>query len=381
MIRIEHVSEYSPKVEIVERKGLGHPDTICDGVAESASVALSKYYLREFGAILHQNVDKGLLIGGEASPRFGGGGVISPIRLIVAGRAVKEFDGRKLPVDEIVRESALNYLDGFKGLDPEIHVNLEIDLKPGSASLSSLSRRGKVPLANDTSFGVGFWPLTDLERLVLSVEKELNSTGWNWLGEDIKIMGLRDVDSLVLTIAAAQISKQVHSPDEYERNKERIVDLVHQIAGKLGLSPEVHVNTADDSSTGSYYLTVTGLSAESGDDGQVGRGNRANGLITPFRPMSLEAVAGKNPVNHVGKIYNLLANEIAKQIVELGATNAEVYLLSQIGKPINEPLVVNAKVSGLDPSKNSQLEYLIQSNLSSIPDLVDLILNGKVGVY
>jgi S-adenosylmethionine synthetase len=49
------------------------------------------------------------------------------------------------------------------------------------------------------------------------------------------------------------------------------------------------------------YLTVTGTSAEAGDDGEVGRGNRVNDLITPYRPISLEAAAGKNPVTHVGQ--------------------------------------------------------------------------------
>lgn len=35
-------------VEIVERKGLGHPDTICDAVMESVSVALPEAYLKNF---------------------------------------------------------------------------------------------------------------------------------------------------------------------------------------------------------------------------------------------------------------------------------------------------------------------------------------------
>ena len=78
----------------------------------------------------------------------------------------------------------------------------------------------------------------------------------------------------------------------------------------------VHINTADDINTGSVFLTVTGTSAEMGDDGSVGRGNRCNGLITPNRPMSMEATSGKNPINHIGKIYNILSTKLAKECVK-----------------------------------------------------------------
>ena len=77
-------------VEIVERKGIGHPDTICDALAEELSIALSKFYLERFGLILHHNVDKALLWGGAARAGFGGGEVLQPIELFLAGRATRE---------------------------------------------------------------------------------------------------------------------------------------------------------------------------------------------------------------------------------------------------------------------------------------------------
>ncbi|MCX7841342.1 MAG: methionine adenosyltransferase, partial [Anaerolineae bacterium] len=40
-------------VEIVERKGIGHPDSLCDGMAERISVEYSKWCLEHFGMILH----------------------------------------------------------------------------------------------------------------------------------------------------------------------------------------------------------------------------------------------------------------------------------------------------------------------------------------
>ena len=86
------------------------------------------------------------------------------------------------------------------------------------------------------------------------------------------------------------------------------------------------VNALDDpkaSDESGIYLTVTGLSAEQGDDGEVGRGNRVNGLITPSRAMSLEAAAGKNAVAHVGKLYNLWRTEWRTPSPPLGRRSAK----------------------------------------------------------
>jgi S-adenosylmethionine synthetase len=123
-------------------------------------------------------------------------------------------------------------------------------------------------------------------------------------------------------------------------------------AEAAGGAVEVEVNAADGDTAESVYLTVTGLSAEAGDDGQVGRGNRVNGLITPCRPMSLEAAAGKNPVTHTGKLYNLLADRIARALVDEipGVGEAQCLLLSQIGSPIVEPHVADIRLR-LEPAR------------------------------
>jgi S-adenosylmethionine synthetase len=114
---------------------------------------------------------------------------------------------------------------------------------------------------------------------------------------------------------------------------------------------EVAVNAADGDTPDSIYLTVTGLSAEAGDDGQVGRGNRVNGLITPYRPMTLEAAAGKNPITHVGKLYGVMADRVARAVVDQvpGVDEAYCYLLSCIGQPIARPRVFDLKVRLAQP--------------------------------
>jgi S-adenosylmethionine synthetase len=166
-------------VEMVERKGTGHPDSICDALAEELSRALSRYYLEHFGLILHHNVDKGLLWGGTARPEFGGGEVLEPIELFLVGRATREVGGHVVPVAELAVESARKWLrTNLRALDPDAHVRIRCLVRPSSSALVELFRRQRahgVVLANDTSIGVGYAPLDELEKMVLGVEKHLNS--------------------------------------------------------------------------------------------------------------------------------------------------------------------------------------------------------------
>jgi S-adenosylmethionine synthetase len=302
-------------VEVVERKGAGHPDTICDALAETLSRNLCREYLRRFGHVLHHNVDKALLCGGQAMPAFRGGNVTDPIRIFLAGRAVTNVGNETIPVEDIAIEGSRAWLKA------NLHA-LDAD-RQGSQDLQSLFSRGsaqRIPLANDTSFGVGHAPLSALERLVLAIEQGLRGhdcahdhPAW---GEDIKIMAVRNGERVKLTIACAMIGRFLSDMDIYLQQRAALGECARERAREHGFGDcEVAVNAADDAASGSVYLTVTGISAEAGDDGQVGRGNRVNGLITPWRPMSLEAAAGKNPISHVGKIYNVLAKRVAETLI------------------------------------------------------------------
>jgi S-adenosylmethionine synthetase len=353
---LEAHSPASLPFEIVERKGVGHPDTICDALAENLSRALSHFYLERFGAILHHNVDKALLCGGAARPAFGGGEVTAPIEIYLAGRATAEFEGVKIPVDEIAVEESRRWLrENLRHLEPERHVRIHPRIRPTSPDLAALflrQRKSGAPLANDTSLGVGFAPLDELESAVLAVERRLNSpeakAAQPEIGEDVKVMGVRRGPELALTVACALVGRHIASLEDYRAKKARIRDLA---AGAAGRAAGVEVNSADGDRADDVYLTVTGLSAEAGDDGQVGRGNRVNGLITPYRPMSLEAAAGKNPVTHVGKLYNLLAHRIARTLVSQvdGVEEAHCYLASRIGFPVIEPQLFEVKLRLSDP--------------------------------
>ena len=398
-LRSQPVEEQS--IELVERKGVGHLDTIADAVAEEVSRMLSKYYLERYGHILHHNVDKVLVVGGQANPRFGGGEVLQPIYIIVSGRATTEVrtEGgvERIPIGPIVLKAVKNWIKrNFRYLDPAEHVVVDYKIGSGSVDLVGLFELGKkVPLANDTSVGIGFAPFTTLERLVLEVERLLNSRDFKSkhpeVGEDVKVMGLRRDKKIEITVAAAIVSKLTPDLDHYLAVKDEIKNAVLDLAARIAPDYDVtvHVNTADRPDKGIVYLTVTGTSAEHGDDGMTGRGNRAYGLITPLRPMSIEASAGKNPVSHVGKIYNVMALQAARKIYEQVKGVREVYvsLLSQIGRPINDPLVASVKilperdVGTLTSDMVREAEAIVEEVLDSYAELTRLFVEGKLSVF
>lgn len=337
-------------VEVVERKGLGHPDSLCDALAEEVSLALSRFYLERFEVILHHNVDKVLLVGGSSRPAFGGGQITAPIEIYLAGRATFEARGVVIPVEELAIEACRSWLRAhMRYLDPVRHVRFHCAIRPGSADLVELFLRhkeGAEQLANDTSIGTGFAPSTPVEELVLQLERGLRSPealrAHPERGEDLKLMAVRRDARVVLTVADAFVDRALGSLDDYRAGR------VALAADACALAPnaEVQVNAADDLERGSIYLTVTGTSAESGDDGEAGRGNRINGLITPYRAMSMESVAGKNPVSHVGKIYNAAAFRIAHALCAgiPGLRSVSCQLVSRIGAPVREPQLVHLQV-------------------------------------
>ncbi|MFZ6016448.1 MAG: methionine adenosyltransferase [Nitrospirota bacterium] len=344
------------RVEIVERKGTGHPDFICDSIMEVISIALSREYTKKFGTILHYNIDKGLLAAGKTDKRFGGGSVMKPMELTIGDRATFIAGGKKIPVKEIAIEAAKSWAKkNLRFVDPEKHIKYRVVLAPGSEELTDIFQRtGAVRVANDTSAAVGYYPMSPTETVVFELERCLNSkqfkTKFPETGEDIKVMGLRKGRRLDLTVAMPLISRYIESEEDYFLKKELIRnEMIHFLKPyKYFDRIDVHFNTLDEMGRGlgGVYLSLLGTSAEDADSGQVGRGNRVNGVISMNRPMGTEAAAGKNPVSHVGKIYNVLAHKIAKDIYTEVEGLREVYvlLLSRIGTPINRPQMASAQI-------------------------------------
>jgi len=375
------------KPEVCEHKGIGHPDSICDGVAEFVSHALCSAYLDAYGSVQHHNTDKALLIAGRSQPRFGGGEIIAPMRLIVGGRATT-LPG--IETRDLVIAAAREYVAGALRCDPGLFL-IDSAIGEGSPNLRQVFARGaRFPLANDTSVGAGYAPYSILERKVLELASILKSAEFRRAfpaaGDDYKIMGVRVGQSLRFTIALAFIDREIHSTSEYFDTKAAIVRHLEEEIGEAGA---IGINLLDDRAATDergIYLTATGLSAEQGDDGQVGRGNRTSGLITPSRGMSLEATAGKNPVAHVGKMYNVLAHEMARTICAdvPEVQEASVQILSAIGTPVNEPqlIAIRAIVAGAtDRSTSLRVEAVARGCLAQIDDLMQRLIAGEIKVF
>lgn len=355
-------------MEICERKGLGHPDTICDMIMNQVSVDLSKEYLRRFGTILHHNLDKGLISAGGSEVAFGGGKITSPILIVYGDRATFDVGDEHVPVNEIAKESTKNWLTkNLRFVDPDKHIRYQPEIKPGAASLTDIfDRKGKYLGANDTSAAVGYAPYSRTEKVILGLERHMNSPEFKVRfpesGEDVKIMGFRNGNRLNLTVALAFVDRYVESEADYFRKKSEIYDAIGEFLGKNydfdGIDVGLNVLDAKGRGIGGLHLTVLGSSVDTGDSGQVGRGNNVVGVIPLNRPMSSEAAAGKNPVSHVGKIYNLLSYRIADRVCENvnGIKETYIWLVSSIGKPINEPSVCSAQVI---PNDGVRLEELV----------------------
>jgi S-adenosylmethionine synthetase len=382
------------RIEIVERKGLGHPDYICDAVMDQISIGLSKEYLAKTGSILHHNVDKSLLVAGETDSQFGGGTVKQPMLFVFGDRATSEFDDTKIDVADVaVRTAKKWFRSNMRFVDPEKHIRYQVELKPGSTGLTDIFRRKeKVLGANDTSAAVGYAPLTRTEKVVLKTEQYLNSKEFKQRfpesGEDIKVMGFRNNNDLSLTVAIAFVDRFVNSEDDYFEKKAKILEEIHKFAAVNTNfdSVDVELNTLDvpGRSLGGVYLTVLGTSADSGDSGQVGRGNRVNGLISLNRPFCSEAAAGKNPVSHVGKIYNFLTFKLAQQVYEDVPEVEEVYIwmLSKIGSPIDHPAVAAAQVvmrgnNSLDKVRH-EIGEVLNYQLENIEKFCMELAEGKI---
>lgn len=337
-------------MKMVERKGIGHPDTNWDYIAEAVSVALSNYYLQEFGSIFHYNDDKALLVGGNSKPSFKGGSSSSDRTLYCRkGHHTLPEPNYTSGRNCILRSKRLAEKK-YCFLDVEKHIQIIPKIRSGSHDLVELFQRfgeDQVPLANDTSFKATYFLYTLLEEKVLLIEKLLNSKStkniFPFIGEDVKIMGFKVSDQLQFKIAISLVDQLIAHIEHY---KTKITQAKTHIRSAIGLSEAIiYINTTDNYAKESLSLTVTGTSAESRDDGQAGRGNQINGLMTPYRLMSLEATAQKNPISHIGKIYNLFAFELSKAVYEMGyAEEVTVFIVSQISKPITKPQVLDIRV-------------------------------------
>jgi S-adenosylmethionine synthetase len=381
-------------LEVVERKGRGHPDTLTDGLAEELSVRYCLYTRERFGSVLHHNFDKVGLLGGASDARLGDGRMLAPIRVLLNGRASARFGDEVIPLEALLREWATAFLTReLPMLDPNRHLMFHYNVSGANTAgypAVDFSPRSQVDLyqaqqmlSSDTTTICIQYPPTPVERMVLAVEQHLTSDnhreGRPWLGSDIKIMACGTATCISITACVPQIAAFVTDLSAYRANLEMVrADIQALVELHLpDIRVDLRLNTLDDYERGSLYLTVLGSCIESGDEGMVGRGNRPSGFISVLQPFSGEAACGKNPVFFPGKVYTAAGKEIARRLHEATGARIDVWLMSQEGRPLADPWKVIVWHEGGSVTEGVVRETLTDI-LSRIPALTEAMLRREV---
>jgi S-adenosylmethionine synthetase len=381
------------RIELVERKGLGHPDTMCDSLVEAISIALNRMYLERVGIVAHYNVDKALLVAGQCRRGLGSGEITRPMELIVGDRATALLDGSRLPVEEVAVAAVDRWMTAHL---PAVRVGKDLltrfVLAPGSEELQRIyTERTSEIASNDTCGASGYAPLSPTEELVMAVERFLNSSEFKVAfpdtGQDVKVLAVRQDEHLALTVAMPLSCLAIDSEAAYFRRKDEILQVLSMKFAKTNLQLDWRLNCLDRPGLGirGMYLTLTGTSAEDADSGQVGRGNRANGLIAFSRPTGGEAAAGKNPVAHAGKVYSVLSHRLARLIHGRCPEITEVYvhMAARIGEPVDRPwigvqLILSRETALADAEPI--IREVVEAEVGRLPAFRDELIRGEHSV-
>jgi S-adenosylmethionine synthetase len=380
---------------VVERKGIGHPDSLADLIAEEFSRRYSLHGLERFGTVPNHWVDKVALIGAEAEVDFGGYTIRKPISAYLFGKVTRAVGTEPLPIENLFRTAVENVLAEATGSDQIIRsVRTFVEntagvgtdhpasfYRPSAADECRVSRGSA--LANDTAFCSAYSPADPLDILAIDVENHINSpsfrNAFNGLGSDVKVMLARAANVLEATICLPVYPEAVGSHREYmalvSEADNRLDAFVneHPVIRQRPWLTRLSFNTKDHGS--GAYLAPFGTSLGKGDCGLVGRGNKANGVISASGGAGVEALAGKNPVHHTGKLYTLAAARLADRIhTKLGISN-EVVLVSRNGDRLDDPSFVGVRLARRgNRLDHSVVEELTAATLAELPLLSERLL-------
>ncbi len=396
--------------EVVETKGKGHPDNICDTLSEKISATYSQYCLKHYGVILRHMIDKLSIIGGGSKVKFGGGEMIAPIKVLVNGRFTDRFKNEKIDYMSIITKTIKDY---FKELFPLLNIEKYLEIVdnthhnegPGVVyndkdttknerkkffevvNKTDFSRHNNHFRCNDTSTTVSYYPMSELEKTVLEIEMTLNSKEYKnkypWTGNDIKIMGMRKDKKIEITACVPLISLYVKNIDDYI-NKLNLIkkDIYNIILNHFTNNPiEIFLNTRDNYKNNDMYMTLIGSAVESGDEGAVGRGNRSRGVIPFSRHFSMEASCGKNPVYHTGKLFTALGDQISKMIYDKYNLENIVYCTSRMGDSIQNPWNISIELNQeITNEIKEEINNLVIKQLNKHYEITKKIINQAIKV-
>jgi len=303
---------------IVERKGWGHPDTLADHLAERLRGSTADTRWRT-SVPSCTTISTSWRCWGARATSATAQVVLSPVRVLVNGRAARVCAGEIIPVKELIVETVEAFFrERLPELDEHLRIELNVSSNPSPGAVQTGEgipdrsvwfaprnlddlRERRTLVANDTSLGTGWAPENRVEVFVRELVDHLSAPGHfldahPWCGSDVKVMAHATDEELDVVLCVPQKSSHVSSRVAYLANTEVVLAECQRLAGRLlpDLAARFLLNARDIPERDELYLTYTGSSIESGDEGVVGRGNRVNGLITPLSPMNLEGANGKN---------------------------------------------------------------------------------------
>ncbi|MGG0256891.1 methionine adenosyltransferase [Bacillus toyonensis] len=399
--------------EIVERKGLGHPDTLTDGIAETAEIEYCKYCIDKFGYIPHHNFDKVMILGGNCVQEYGGSTFSDPIKVIFMGRGSKNFGNEIIPLEDIQIKAAKAYLSRVL---PHLDVDSKLTIEFHSMTSSYSTRpywfsprdendlpeyNGDGPTANDTATMISYWPLTMSEKLALDIEGYFYKNDTNGLpyprfkefGCDIKVMVVRDGDVIVATVTVPQITSMTKSADQYFSRESKLRDNLTKYINSLYQDENVNliINNQTLGDNPRPYLVTAGSCTDFGEEGAVGRGNKNHGIISSFRPNTMEAPHGKNSTYFVGKVLGYQTDVIAKKIYNTTGSPCQVILRANIGdklyapskiivstaNKVNEGIVQNIVKKSLDMGAETTMHIINEQTFIPRTNVIDEETYGK----
>jgi S-adenosylmethionine synthetase len=316
------------------------------------------------------------------------------MELVIGDRATFAVDGTALPVEEVVWGAVDAWIAAhLPHVRPGQDLVMRVALAPGSEELITIFHDGgPAAVANDTSAACGWAPLSPTEELVLAIERFLNGAVFKErfpdTGQDVKVFARRRDACVEMTVAMPMLCLPTATERAYFQRKEEVLGA---LAERFRQAPFEAIawslNALDRPGHGpaGAYLSLTGTSAEDADSGEVGRGNRVNGLIALGRPSASEAAPGKNPVAHVGKIYSVLSHRLAG-LIHAGCPELEeanVYVAARIGDPVDQPWtsvqVVLRRGAGLGDVE-STISGVIEAELARLPALCLELIRGEHAV-
>lgn len=365
--------------EIVERKGIGHPDSLADLLAEMFANTYVKYCTEHYGTYLNHWFDKVVLAGGEALLSPGEVTIVKKPKAYLFGRVTKVAND-EIPVERLFEDTVFALFNRVFGLTRDEIPTIVIDVNSGvgadhDRSFYELKIHDEKPthesVANDTVFVAGYAKRSVTEELVVHVENYVNSTlfkdRYPETGYDVKVMARRYHQEVMLTVCIPFISKRVSGWENYTQIKQLILADLNEFVSQFPMHIVVKLNTKD--LPGKGFLTVYGTALDKGDYGAVGRGNRLPGFISGNRGETQEAPAGKNAFVHAGKIYALVAHRISNRYSSIIGQNARTIISTSNGMTLSDPELVVSTIENSSKDAESIFAQLVSEQLDNLPAL------------